>query len=278
MTGVARLRSSGAIWIPAAVVVIAVLGPYGWMVITSLRTNEELVRLPIAYLPTHPTLENYATLANSTPFASYFVHSLIVAILTTLIGVLLALLAAYGFVRFRFKGQQILLLSTVMVYLVPAIVLVVPLFIVMLSLGLVNTLEALIFSHLTFALPFSIWMLSGYLRELPRDLDEAAMVDGANRIQIFLRIIVPLALPGVVATGLFSFIVSWNDFVYAVMLATTDEVRTLPVGLQLFLSPERSTSWGILSAGGVVTSLPVAILFFFFQRYLIGGLTAGAVK
>lgn len=265
-------------YVGAAIIVLGVLGPYGWMGITSLRSNAELVRLPITYIPARPTLENYATLVNSTPFGSYFVHSLVVASLTTLISVSLALPAAYGFARFRFRAQQALLLASLLVYLVPAIVLVVPLFIVMLNLGLVNTVPALVFAHLTFALPFSIWMLSGYLRELPRDLDEAAMVDGASRVQVFLRVIAPLALPGVVATGLFSFIVSWNDFVYAVMLATTDEVRTLPVGLQLFLSPERSTSWGILSAGGVITSLPVALLFFFFQRYLIGGLTAGAVK
>lgn len=265
-------------WLPGAAIAAAVLGPYGWMVITSFRSNAELVSLPIRYLPRDPTLENYAALIQSTPFAAYFVHSLIVASATTLTSVGLAMLAAYGFSRFRFRGRQALLLASLLVYLIPAVVLVVPLFIVMLNLGLVNTFQALVLAHLTFALPFSTWMLTGYMNEMPRELDEAAMVDGAGRLQTLLRIIVPLTLPGVVATGLFSFIVSWNDFVYAVMLAATDDVRTLPVGLQLFLSPERSTSWGILSAGGVITSLPVAAMFLFFQRYLIGGLTAGGVK
>lgn len=266
------------IGLPGLLIVVVVLGPYLWMAMTSVRPNAELLRSPVSYLPQQLTFDNYRALGVSTPFKDYFIHSLLVATGTSSISVMLAALAAYGFSRFRFTGRNTLLLASLVVYLLPAIVLVVPLFVLMVAVGLVNTLPGLILGHLTFALPFSIWMLSGYFDALPRDLDEAAMVDGATRLQAFARIVVPLALPGLVATGLFSFLVSWNEFVYAVMLTTSDAVRTLPVGLQLFMSPERSTSWGILSAGGLITSLPVAVAFLFFQKYLIGGLTAGGVK
>lgn len=266
------------IGLPGTLLLVVVLGPYLWMALTSLRPNAELLVTPVAYLPHQITFDNYRALGVSTPFMEYFLHSLLVASGTTLVSVTLASLAAYGFSRFRFPGRNTLRLATLVVYLIPAIVLVVPLFVVMVAVGLVNSVPGLILGHLTFALPFSIWMLSGYFDALPLDLDEAAMVDGATRLQAFARIVIPLALPGLVATGLFSFLVSWNEFVYAVMLTTSDAVRTLPVGLQLFMSPERATSWGILSAGGLVTSLPVAVAFLFFQKYLIGGLTAGSVK
>jgi ABC-type glycerol-3-phosphate transport system permease component len=196
----------------------------------------------------------------------------------TTVAIVLSVFAAYAFARFNFRGRRLLIVSLLLIYMLPGILLLVPMMVIFRTLGILNTYPALILAESTHAVPFAVWLLTNYFASLPRELEEAAQVDGCDRIGAMLRIALPLAVPGLVAAALFVFIASWNNFLFAFMFTSGENVRTLPVLLRMFAMGESSVQWGKIMAGAVLTTLPVAAAFLFFQRYLIRGLAAGAVK
>ena len=203
-------------------------------------------------------------------------NSLLVAGVTTLVSLLVSMLAAYAFSRFRFPGRKIFMIMFLTNNMFPTVLLLIPLYSIMRSMGILYTPIALILSYTTFTIPFSVWLLNGYLNDLPKSLEEAAMVDGASRSQAFLRIIFPVLIPCLVATGAYIFMTSWNEYTFAVLF-TNETSRTIPVALKNLIG-QLGVQWDLLTAGGIITIIPVCIMFFFAQKRLVAGLTAGAVK
>lgn len=272
-----RAVAAVKLWIPLGAWLTFVLAPYLWMFITSIKPETELYTKTVQYWPNHPTFEGYRLLMRTTPFLAYMRNSAIVALSTCVLTLTVALAAAYCFSRIHFRGKGILLFGFLVTHLFPSILLVLPLFLIMRSLGLLNTPPALILAHSTFAVPFSTWMLTGFFNAIPRDLDEAATIDGCSRLQTFRHVLLPLSAPGVAAAATYIFIYSWNEFIYALTFTANLRSRTLPVGLQIFLG-DYLVRWDLLTAGGVITALPIVFFFMLVQRKLIAGLTAGAVK
>lgn len=270
------LRRLLTLHLPMAVIVLFALGPYLWMLLTSVKPESELFSAQRTLLPQAYTLENYVRLLTKTSFLTNVGHSLIVALGTVALGLSLSLTAAYAFSRFRFPGRRLLMMKFLLINMFPLILLIIPLFIIMRQLNLLDTHLALILAHSTFSVPFATWMMISYFNAIPRSLDEAAMVDGCTAIGAMIRVVLPLTLPGVIATGIYIFITSWNEFLYASVLAG-QEVRTLTVAVQTLIG-EYEIAWGLLTAGGVVGALPVTLLFMLIQKRLISGMTQGAVK
>ena len=258
--------------------------PFVWIFIASVtpEVRPDLARpwlsvRRVEYYPAEPTLQNYADLFRTTSFAVYFRNSVIVATATMLLSLAVAGLGAYGFVRFRFRGRAPLLVAMLMAYMIPSVVLLVPLLVIFRGYGLINTYQGLVLAEATNTAPFVLLLLINYFAALPKDLEEAAQVDGCGRLATLLRIVAPLSIPGLVAGGLFAFIATWNNFLFAFLFATTDRVKTLPVIMRLFALGEPAV-WGVSAAGAILTTLPVVLLFLLFQRMLMSGLAAGAVK
>jgi multiple sugar transport system permease protein len=222
-------------------------------------------------------LQNYVDLYNKTPFAQYFVNSTIIATGNMLLTLVLASLGAYGFVRFRFFGRSSVLVAILVTYTIPSVVLLVPLLVIFRQYGLINTHLGMILAEATHSAPFVLLLMINYFSTLPRELEEAAQVDGCSRLGTLVRIVMPLAVPGLVAGGLLAFIMTWNNFLFAFLFTTTNAVKTLPVMMRLFAMGEPAV-WSISAAGAVLTTLPVALTFLLFQRMLMSGLAAGAVK
>ncbi len=262
--------------LPAAILIVIALAPYAWMAITSIKPTADIARFPVVYWPDEPTLIHYADLLARTTFPKNLLDSLIVAISACALGLGLSVPAAYAFSRFGFFGRRFLMTQFLTINMFPIVLMIIPLFVAMRSLGLLDTVPGVVLGHATFAIPFAIWMLTSYLNGIPKELDEAAMVDGASRVQTIVKILLPLAAPGIVSTGIYIFVASWNEYLFAMMLSGQN-VRTVTVALQLFIG-EYTIQWGLLTAGGTLVALPVTLLFLFVQRHLIGGLTAGAVK
>ena len=262
--------------LPIAFILVFALVPWVWMLLTSLRPEAELTRSPLHLLPDVISLANHIELLRRTSFAENLRDSLIVALGAVSLGLLLALPAAYAFARLRFRGHGALKTGFLMVNMFPVVLLILPLFVLMKNLGLLDTYFALIMGHATFTLPFAIWLMSGYVAAIPPELDEAAMIDGATRLQLFVRVLLPLAMPGMVAVGIYLFIASWNEYLFALMLAGRN-VRTVTVALQMFIG-ENEIHWGLLTAAGTLVALPATALFLIAQKHLAAGLTGGAVK
>jgi multiple sugar transport system permease protein len=271
-----KLRRVLEVELPVAAIVAFALAPYLWMMITSLKPEGEIAKWPVAYWPHDLTFEHYQFLLRRTAFGGNLLNSLVVALGAVAIGLGVSVPAAYAFSRFRFAGRRYLMIQFLVINMFPIVLLILPLFVLMRVLGLLDTYFGIILGHSTFAIPFSIWMMTSYMNALPRELDEAAIVDGATRLQVVWRIILPLAMPGIVTTAIYIFVASWNEYLFAMMLSG-ERVRTVTVALQLFIG-EYSIKWGLLTAGGVVVAIPVTVLFLLIQRRLVGGLTAGAVK
>ncbi len=271
-----RLRLLFGTEAPLALILAFGLLPWLWMVLSSFRPEADLTRVPIAVWPSTLTLAHHIELLRQTSFAGNMLNSLIVASGAVLLGLLLALPAAYAFSRFRFRGRRPLRVMFLVVNMFPVVLLILPLFVIMRTLGLLDTYLALIAGHATFTLPFAIWLLTGYMTGIPGELDEAAMIDGASRLQALRLVILPLTMPGVVAVAIYLFIASWNEYLFALMFAGPD-VRTVTVALQMFIG-ENEVHWGLLTAGGTLVALPAVLLFLVVQRRLVSGLTGGAVK
>lgn len=251
--------------------------PFFWMVSTSFKATEETYTVPLVWIPRYPTIKNFLYVVKRAPFLTYFRNSVVVAVSTTVIAIILASLAGYSFSRFKFLGGHSLLLIFLITQMFPGALLIIPLFQIIKALKLLNTLYALILSYITFSLPLCTWLMKGFFDQIPQELEEAAMIDGCSRVSAMVRVIFPLALPGVMAASIFSFIGAWDEFIFALIFTSTDKVRTLPVGLQRFIT-SYEIYWNHLGAASVLTTIPVVILFLFIQRHMVKGLTAGSVK
>lgn len=273
---------SRAKWIFLAVLTVFSLLPMVWMLLTSVKSQFAAMQYPPEWIPRNPTLQHYADLLSPSAtmgreFLRYLFNSLWVSFATTVLGVVVAVPAAYAFSRFRFPGRQALFYAVLLRNMFPAVVFLMPLFIMMRWLGLVNTQLSLIITYLTFGLPLSIWLLKGFYDNIPVQLEQAARIDGASRFQAFLLIVVPLSSPGIIATAIYCFIQAWNEYVYALTFLNDKSKLTLPVGLQAFFT-EYATNWPGLMAASFIMSVPVVALFLFLQKYFVRALTDGAVK
>jgi len=252
--------------------------PFLWMILTSIKPTSELFSTPVRFFPEQGVYwRSYVEVWNSGNFDRYFFNSVLVASVATFGSVAISILAGIGFARYKLIGSNTLLLGVLLSQLFPLVLLVPPFYTTMRDMGILDTHLSLIIAYVSFALPFSIWMLTGYFRSIPVELEESAMIDGTSRLGAYVRITLPLAGPGIAATLIYCFILAWNEFLFATTFISSPELRTLPIGLQAFIG-QYQTDWNLLMAGAVVTTLPVVVLFVFLQRYLVAGLTAGAVK
>lgn len=252
--------------------------PLLWLLSTALKTPQEMASLDPTWIPRRPTLANFADAFAEQDLVGAGLRSLVVAIATALITVALALPAAYALARFRGAAGRIAIGWVLVSQVFPVILIIIPLFMVLRRLELVNTLAGLTVVHVTFVMPFALWMLRGYVRAVPRELEEAAAVDGAGRVRALLAVVAPLLAPGVVATLLFSFISSWNEFLFALVILKDPEVETLPLTLVRFIGPEGVARLGPLAAASLLATIPSLVFFAIIQRRLRSGLMAGAVK
>ncbi len=258
-------------------VVGALIFPIIWLYLTALKPEGQMFGEPLAILPTEVTGDNFVRIWNAVGFQDAFRNSLVVAGASALVVTIAALSAAFSLSRFRYRFRSAFSGTILAVQMLPGIVIVVPLIITLRNLGLTDSLFGLGITYLLLGLPIAVWMLKGYLDDIPRDLDEAAIVDGASQLQILWQVLMPLLAPATVAVGAFAFLLAWGEYLFAVALVTSTERKTLPLALQAAFG-QYTIDWGMLTAGGVIISLPPAILFVFFQRYLVGGLTSGGVK
>ncbi len=262
----------------AALFLVLLCGfPLLWMVLTSIKPDREILTAVPTFWTTQPTLDAYGRLFEQTKFLTYFWNSIVVAGGATLLTIIVGTLAAYGITRFQFRGREFFAGIMLFTYMFAPIMIVVPFYILMRQAGLTNSHLGLVLAYATFSLPFSMWLLRSFFQSIPLELEEAAMIDGCSRPQAVLRIIVPLALPGVIAVSIFTFIVAWNDYLFARVLIGADDLKTLPVGIQ-DLYESTITDWGMVMAAGVMITIPALIFFLAVQRYLIAGWGAGAVK
>jgi len=270
-------RRGLAIYPLALVLVVFTLFPIYWVVNSSLKPGSELFHFPPLYWPSQINLRSYISAIDNGRLASFYLNSMIVAACTCLATLVLVVFAGYSMSRFRFRGKGVIVVMFLMAQMLPAVVLIAPLFTIFSVLHLVNTRWVLIISYVIISLPFCVLMMRGFFDSLPQELEEAAMVDGCGRTHALFRVLVPLALPGLVATAIFAFIDAWNELIFAVMFISSTSLQTLPVGLNLMIQ-EKRTEYGLLLALAVLALIPSLFLFGYIQRYLTSGLTAGAVK
>lgn len=264
------------LYLPLAILLIFLLFPFYWTFVTSIKPEKELYGSVVTYWPLNVTWESYRKLFFDFNFLQPMYNSFIVAIITTIITLVVSVLAAYAFSRYRFKGRKILMMLFLTNNMFPTVLLLIPIYSIMRNIGMLYTPMSLVLSYTTFTIPFSVWLMNGYLNDLPISLEEAAEVDGANKVQAFIKIILPILGPCIVATGVYIFMTSWNEYTFAVMF-TNEANRTIPVALKNLIG-QLGVQWDLLTAGGIITILPVCIMFFFVQKRLVEGLTAGAVK
>jgi len=253
--------------------------PIIWTIITSIKPERIAINIP-PVLFFMPTLENYAYLMFNPMFVDFFkylINSAVVSTFSTGLTILLSTFAAYGCSRFRFPGAKLYLFTILFFRLLPPVAVIVPLYVMMRNLHLLDTQLALILTYTALNIPFAVWMMRGFLIEVPMEIEEAALVDGCNRFSAFSRVVVPLALPGFVATSIYSFLLSWNDFLLAFFL-TSRNAPTLPILAQLFKGETAGIKWGLTTAAATLTIMPPIVFAFFIQKYLIKGLTLGAIK
>lgn len=253
------------------------LFPFAWIVCTALKDLSETFLIPPSWWPRHPTLENFVKIWTIQSFGRYFLNSLIVSGVTTLLSIVLASLAGYGFSRFKLPGGRAMMVGVLAAQMFPGIVLLIPYFTLASRLQMLNTYAVLILAYTSFSLPFCVWMMKGFFDGIPQELDEAATIDGCSALGAFSRVVLPLSLPGVVATAIFSFLVAWNEFLFAVVLATRENMYVVTVGIALNIGQFR-IQWNELMAGAVLATVPTIILYALLERHLVRGLSAGAVK
>ena len=267
----------GARWALVLVALVMVVFPFYWMVNTSLKPASEIFLSPPAFISSNWSLDAYVTVLTERPFARYFLNSLVVTLGTTVLSVTLAAFAAYGFTRFFPRGATPFIVFLLFTKMLPETLLIILYFQLMSSLGLLNSYFALILAYSSFALPFSVWMLIGFFRSIPRDIDEAAKIDGASDLQTFFLVILPLARPGLVAVALFTFLIAWNSYLWALVLTTDASMHVLSVGVANMVGEYR-VQWNELMAAAVIAAVPVMLLFSFLEKHLVNAITSGAVK
>ncbi|SMF35334.1 raffinose/stachyose/melibiose transport system permease protein [Xaviernesmea oryzae] len=270
-------RRTLLISLPVAILVIVAVFPFLWMAVSAFKPLSQLYTIPPQWLPDPPTLANFKNVLFESNIPRYFVNSLIISIGSTFLALVFAVFAAYGFARFDFRGRSAALAFVLIGQLLPTATVIVPLYIVLNYLGLINTYLGLILVYLILTLPLSVWMLTGYFRGIPKELEDAAIIDGASQLGVLFRISLPLVTPGIIAVTLYSFVATWNEFVFALSFATEKEMKTLPIGLAEF-STEFDTDWGAVMAASFVMTLPIALIFLVMQRMFVSGLMSGATK
>ncbi len=252
--------------------------PVYWMVATAFKPGVEITSYTPKWLPVHPTLVHFTDAIHRPYFWDDVRNSLIVVSVVVLLAVVLAFFAAVALAKFRFNGLKVFIVLIIVIQMLPANALIIPLYVVLAKYHQVNQISGLIITYLTFVLPFSIWVLRGFVIGIPKDLEEAAMVDGNGRVAAFVKILLPLVAPGLVATAIFAFIQAWNEFIFAYILLSDQQKQTLTVWLSGYLGTSRGTDWGGLMAGATLTAIPVVIFFLIVHRRIAFGLTAGAVR
>ena len=251
--------------------------PIFWMLSSSFKSNTEIFALPPTILPRLFTLEAYSSIFADAEKLRYFFNSYLVAIVVTVMTVFIALLTAYGFSRFRFFGKAGLNTMIISTQTIPPITLLIPFFGMVVSYGIFDTYWALILTYMVFTLPYAILLMTGYLNTLPRELDEAVAVDGGTSWTALWRVIVPVSLPGIVATSVYTFLLCWNEFLFALTLTKSTDMRTVPIGIQLLMG-QHAFEWNEMMAMSVLGSLPLMIVYLLAQKYFLAGMTAGSVK
>jgi multiple sugar transport system permease protein len=251
--------------------------PVLWMFFVSLKSNMEIFALPPHLLPKEFTIKPYLAIFTSATKLRFFLNSYLVAMTVTLLSLFIAILSGFSFSRYKFRGKKILNLFIIATQTVPPITLLIPYFGIVVMLRLYDTYFALILTYMVFTLPYAILMMTGYFNTLPKELDEAVMVDGGSSFFALWRVLVPNALPGIVATAVYTFLLSWNEFLFALTLTKSTEMRTVPIGIQQLMG-QHAYEWNEMMAMGILGSLPVLVLYLAAQRYFIAGMTAGAVK
>ncbi len=265
-------------YIPMGLFLFVLLFPFYWMVMTSLKPNEELMaRDGNPFWIVQPTLAHFEKLIFKTAYPDWLWNTVLVSVVATFLSLTAAVLAAYAIERLRFKGAKPTGVAIFLAYLVPPSILFIPLATIVFQLGLFDTRWALILTYPTFLIPFCTWLLMGYFRSIPFELEECALIDGATRWQILVKIILPLAVPGLISAGIFAFTLSWNEFIYALTFVSSSEVKTVPVGVVTELVEGDVYHWGPLMAGALLGSLPVAVAYSFFVEHYVSGMT-GSVK
>lgn len=272
----ARLKKSG-FYLLVAVIILQALFPFYYAILTSLETGQAI--FDINYLPAALDLSNYTSMLSSGVFGRQFLNSAFVATAVVLLSLALATTAAYALARIKFRGRGLLLLTILSVSMFPQIAVLAGLFELIRAFGLFNSLGSLIFSYMIFTLPFTVWVLTTFMRKLPIEIEEAAIMDGASSLTIIRRVFLPLLWPAMVTTGLLAFIHAWNEFLFALTFLSTDTQRTVPVAIAMISGrSEFEIPWGNIMAASVVVTLPLVALVLIFQRRIVSGLTAGAVK
>ncbi len=272
-----RARQVG--WnIVGLLVFVAMVFPVFWMISTAFKPNELIVSVNPTWFPLHPTLEHFRAAIDKPYFWVDVKNSLIVVTATVAISIVLAFLAAIALARYRFDGRKLFIVLVIGIQMLPQAGLIIPLYVVLADYHQVNALSGLIITYMTFVLPFCVWTLRGFLLGIPKDLEEAAMVDGSTRVGVFLKILLPLMGPGLVATSVFAFITTWNEYIFARVLLNDQSKQTVTVWLSYFLGSSRHTDWGALMAASTLTAIPVVVFFLLIQRRIAFGLTAGAVR
>jgi len=271
-----RLGRAAGLYGAGSVLLLLGAFPLFWMLSTSLKPSGEIFATP-TLVPRHATLGNFVQLLAETNFAVYFKNSVIVSLATVVVTLGASAAGAYALTRFSFRGRDTVIRLILATYMFAPIMIIIPFYILVRQLGLVNTRLALVLSYTTFCLPFCLWLLRAFFAGVPLELEEAAMVDGANRARAAWYVTLPLALPGLIAAGIFTFILAWNDFLFALVLITSDELKTLPVGVNDLFNAT-IVDWGMIMAAGVMITVPTIAFFVAVQRYLIQGWGAGGVK
>jgi multiple sugar transport system permease protein len=251
--------------------------PLAWTLLTSFKLEQDIVTAHIQYVPRELTYDNYVTLWRRSGFSRLVTNSAVVTALTVVICMLFGALAAYSISRYRFRGRSLLLVFYLVIRMFPFVLLLVPIFVMLRELRLLDSRSGLALAYTAFLLPVAVWMLKGFFDAIPPELEDASRVDGSTRLGALVRIVLPLAAPGLVATSVFVAIAAWNEFLFALLLTSSQGSRTWPVGLQLMVG-EFQLPWGQLSAGGIVSIVPILVFFACVQRSLVRGLTAGGLK
>ncbi|WP_166852910.1 carbohydrate ABC transporter permease [Isoptericola sp. BMS4] len=256
---------------------LVVLVPVGWMLSTALKGSDELFSQTVRWLPQNPSLDAFVRVFTDYPFGAYFANSILIVTVSTVIAIAFAALAGYGVTRFHFRGRGSLMTFLLLTQMFPSIMLLIPYFKLFQSVGLIDTRTALIIAYVSFQLPLCSWMMVGYFRSVPTELDAAAAVDGCSRLRTFFQIILPLTLPGVAATAIYAFISGWNEYLFALVLTSSEDKKTVPVGIGQLIGQYR-IQWNDLMAASLYALVPLTLIFIFLQRRIISGMTAGAVK
>jgi len=254
------------------------LFPIYWMFISSFQPNSALIKLPPQFWPQDGTFQNYVRILTTPKYLNYYKNSAIVALSTVAICILVSIFAGYAFSRYRFPGRNLSMSAILSIQMFPIVAILISLFVFFSRMKLINTYAGLVLADITIALPFSIWFLKSFFDTILRDMEEAAYIDGCGRMRTIFEIVVPLVLPGLLAVGIYSFLISWDDFVFGLTLINRDTMRTLPVGIAMSFLMENEYDWAGMMTVSVVASLPVLVLFIFLNRYMVAGLTQGGVK